>query len=504
MSAHILNRESNEENGFRGERRPAIEEIEDEFLNQGDRHFNEDNVRRPEVLIDDDDMMQTVAAERGEEQGKGRGRRVGGGLVALIAIVVCAAVAGWFVIGKGATRKAKVPVNGSSSSSNSGADTEDAMMKQAIEQANVGGPGITLGDGSVVRPGMLPPVAGTAPGSSLPVTQMPPVINPDLSSTVNAAQPPASSASDGGGTGEVKQAVTRVANAVVGRNSEHSVMIEDVKAVADTRGAVTKGSGNIGEGRKDPSGIALPSFGSMLPVKSLGVLYTLRSGGLVRLELTRDVKGKNWSMPRGTVLVGAMRGAEYDRAFVSLVGFIDTESGRFVRITGDLLGSDGGTGIRGKKRKMSSGWSRALARLGETGLSIAGSLAASVGQRPIVISDAFGSYSGRVTNELDGALIGRDRNSFVEVAAGSSGYIMITELPESIQGVDALAKLSGSDVEQRANADQPRRLTGISERELVELIQSGDPEQIKAALPRMTPEMRRVAEAVVSGDLAAR
>jgi len=279
---------------------------------------------------------------------------------------------------------------------------------------------------------------------------------------------------------------------------------EDVKLATDVRGRAGAREGSADEVRKDPSGIALPSFGSMLPVKSLGVLYTLRSGGLVRLELTRDVKGKGWSMPRGTVLVGALRGAEYDRAFVSLVGFIDSESGRFVKITGDLLGSDGGVGIRGKKRKMSSGWARALSRLGEAGLNIAGTLAGSVGRRPIVISDAFGSYGGRVTKELDGALIGRDGNSFVEVAAGSSGYIMITELPESIQGVDALAKLSGRDVEERSDADQPRRTTGISERELAELIQSGDPERIKAAFSRMTPEMRRVAEAVVSGDLAAR
>ena len=58
----------------------------------------------------------------------------------------------------------------------------------------------------------------------------------------------------------------------------------------------------------------------------MGVLYTLRSGGLARFELTRDVKGNGWAMPRGTVLVGALRGAEFDRAYVSLVGFIDTES----------------------------------------------------------------------------------------------------------------------------------------------------------------------------------
>ena len=52
----------------------------------------------------------------------------------------------------------------------------------------------------------------------------------------------------------------------------------------------------------------LPSFGSMLPVRTLGVLYTLRSGSLARFELTRDVRGQGWAMKKGTVLVGVNRG----------------------------------------------------------------------------------------------------------------------------------------------------------------------------------------------------
>ncbi len=502
MNNQTADRESGNGNGLHGDRRVVLEELDDEIEGDGEREFVGDEERRA-VLIDEGDMVAGVEEERGEKQGKGRGRRAVLGLGLLIVIVVCAAIAGWFVIGKGATRKAKVPVNGSNASTNSGAESEEAMTRQAIEQARVSGPGITLSDGSVVRPGTLPPTTGMAPGSNVPVAQVAPVINGDLSSTVNSAQP--NTNTERSRNSEAKSTVARTVAAVVGRNNERSVRIaEDVKLATDVRGRAGVREGSADEVRKDPSGIALPSFGSMLPVKSLGVLYTLRSGGLVRLELTRDVKGKGWSMARGTVLVGALRGAEYDRAFVSLVGFIDSESGRFVKITGDLLGSDGGVGIRGKKRKMSSGWARALSRLGEAGLNIAGTLAGSVGRRPIVISDALGSYGGRVTKELDGALIGRDGNSFVEVAAGSSGYIMITELPEAIQGVDALAKLSGRDVEERSDADQPRRTTGISERELAELIQSGDPERIKAAFSRMTPEMRRVAEAVVSGDLAAR
>jgi hypothetical protein len=144
-----------------------------------------------------------------------------------------------------------------------------------------------------------------------------------------------------------------------------------------------------------------------------------------------------------------------------------------------------------------------LSKLGEAGLSVAGAFAGSIGRRPIVINDTFGSYGGRVTGELDGVL-GRDRNSFVEVAAGSSGYMMITELPDSVKGVDALSRLSGEDVEERSNTEQPRKRTGISERELAELIQSGDREEIRNAMRRMTPEMRRIAEAVISGDVVAR
>ena len=82
--------------------------------------------------------------------------------------------------------------------------------------------------------------------------------------------------------------------------------------------------------------------------------------------------------------------------------------------------------------------------------------------------------------------------------------MMITQLPEGIQGVDALSKLSGADIERQSDVSMRREVTGISEQELAELIQLGNVDRIKAALPRMTAEMRRVAEAVVSGDSSAR
>ena len=480
-------------NEFRGDQRLVIEETE-EHVDPKSEEFVSDE-RRAE-LVDEGDIVAEVERERGENQSTGRRRKAVAGVVFLFVIAV-GAIGAWYVIGSGGKRQARVPVNRSAQVS--GAESEEALTKQAIEQANGAGPGITLSDGSVIRPSMpSPSPPGPTSDSNVPVTQLPTTGDEELSSTVSSGKPP--NANETAEKRDGDQGTVR--SAASGRNHERSVRIsEDLKP--QPSGARDR-EVSVVEIGKNAGGVAVPPFGSMLPVRSLGVLYTLRSGGLARFELTRDVKGKGWTMPRGTVLVGALRGAEFDRAYVSLVGFIDTESGRFVKISGDLLGSDGGVGIRGKRRKMSGGWSRALSKLGEAGLSIAGAFAGSIGKRPIVINDAFGSYGDRVTSELDGVLLGRDRNSFVEVAAGSSGYMMITELPDSVQGVDALSRLSSQDMEERSSVDQPRKTTGISEHELAELIQTGNRKQIQEAMPRMTPEMRRIAEAVIGEDLAAR
>ena len=465
---------------------------------------------KPAVVVEEGDMVAAVEQERGEKRGKGRVRRAVVGIGLLGILVVCLAVCVWLVGGKGATRKAKVLVNGTNTAVE--ADSEEAKTKRAIEEvSNAGpggtGPGVTLKDGSVVRPSVPGSLASGESSEStgesslnIPVTQFPPSNNVDLSKTVDSSKQ-----TDGDENSQEKGESDQgsVKGLVRGRNSERSVKISDDQNAAPVSAMVAR-EASLEEVHKDVRGVSLPEFGSILPVRSLGILYTLRSGGLARFELTRDVKGKGWTMLRGTVLVGALRGGEYDRAYVSLVGFIDSESGSFVKVSGDLLGADGGMGIRGKRRNMSSGWSRALSKLGEASLNIAGAFAGSIGRRPIVINDALGSYSGRVTTELDGVLAGRDRNSFVEVAAGSSGYMMITELPDTVQGVDALSKLTARDMAERSNVDQPRKSTGISERELAELIQSGKREQIEQAMPRMTPEMRRIAEGVVSENVAAR
>jgi hypothetical protein len=451
--------------------------------------LSDERSHKPAVVVDESaNMIEEVQTERGSKvPGKGKRRVVG--LILVLAVAVTGVLSFWFINGNGATRKARVPVN----KANGNSQSDEATTRQAIQQLN--GAGVTLSDGSIIRPQASPsvsPVQGAA--STQSVTELPQT-STNLSTTVSSDRASTNANTSGDAASAGNSSVAKVSTSV--RNGERSVRIGEQPAVARREPETPKRSGEASK-RDEKVGVAVPSFGSMLPVRSLGVIYSLRSGALARFELTRDVSGKGWSLPHGTVLVGALRGSEYDRAYIALVGFIDSDSGKFVQVGGNLLGSDGAEGVRGKRRKLSSSWSKAFKKLATAGLDIAGRAAASIGNGPIIISDAYGQTAARFQNEFNGVLQNKERDTFIEIVAGTTCYVMITDLPERVQGVDALATLSRADLEEKADPDQRRQATGISERELADLMQSGDPARIKAALARMSPEMRRVAEGVMA------
>ena len=242
--------------------------------------------------------------------------------------------------------------------------------------------------------------------------------------------------------------------------------------------------------------IILPSFGSVLPVRTLGKIYTLRSGSSIRLELTRYVSGEGWSLSKGTVLIGQVRGSERDRAFIAITGFIDPSRDRFVNLNGEILGDDGGSGIRGEFHKLSSGWSRAFARVGSAAVSVAGAIAGSrISGQPVIITDVGSRTISPFSTEVDSSLLNQARG-FVEVPAGTSGFVMVTTLPADVKAVDAepdhLAQFSDTTT---ASVNQSGALT---QEELAQLLTSGDTTRIREALPRMSPQMRRVAETVLA------
>lgn len=242
--------------------------------------------------------------------------------------------------------------------------------------------------------------------------------------------------------------------------------------------------------------VVLPSFGSILPVRTLGKIYTLRSGSSIRLELTRYVSGEGWSLSKGTVLIGQVRGSERDRAFIAITGFIDPTRDRFVNLNGEILGDDGGSGIRGTFHKLSSGWSRAFARVGSAAVNVAGAIAGSrVSGQPVIITDVGSRTISPFSSEVDSSLLNQARG-FVEIPAGTPGFVMVTTLPADVKAVDAepdhLAQFSDTTT---ASANQSGALT---QEELAQLLTSGDTTRIREALPRMSPQMRRVAETVLA------
>ena len=253
---------------------------------------------------------------------------------------------------------------------------------------------------------------------------------------------------------------------------------EEAKAPAASLPPATSAAFNskLSLTRKEKT-VTLPAFGTMLPVRTLGAVYTLRNS-LARLELTRSIAGQGWELKKGTVLIAQQQGGAADRAYAGITGFIDPDTNRFVKMTGEVLGSDAAHGLKGKRRQLSSRWSRAFNRILNIAPGIAQAALARNGGTTVIVP------TGSVTSDLIGTgNSGFDRREFVEVEAGAPGYVMITDLPDTTKGVDA-------DPEKYlAESDQG----SLSDGELAKLLSEGTPQQIKAAMPRMTPEMRRVA-----------
>jgi hypothetical protein len=303
--------------------------------------------------------------------------------------------------------------------------------------------------------------------------------------------------------------VTRAGSELGSPNPERSIRVSAL--LANNGGnARFAGSENLSvstptQAERTTQSVPLPPLGTMLPVRTLGAVYTLRSEGYVRMQLTRAMSGQGWSLPRGTELYGVVRGSDFEigRAYVQLVGFIDQPSGKLVRLQGSLLGSDGSDGLRGRKRSLNSGWSRALKIAGAGVVEALSTVAATIGNRPVYAGDIYGYSAPRMASplmrEINGLAYRQGRTGFVEVPANTAGYVFVMTSPREIQGVDA-GDVNTDELRRMSDAGQSRTGGQLSEAELVELMTNGNADDIRRALPRMTPEMRRVAEAVLAGQ----
>lgn len=228
----------------------------------------------------------------------------------------------------------------------------------------------------------------------------------------------------------------------------------------------------------------LPPFGTMLPIRTQAVILTVRNNSYARLELTRDIKGEGWSLPKGTILIGNTSGSELGRAFVKVIGYLEPRENRFVKMTGEVLGTDGGAGLEGKSVAIDRNrFKRTLSKVASSGLQMAGMMAGALTGRGTVVLNGAGY---RVLNPLTdeaGQFINREngKRTFVKVEAGQTGYVMVADLPKEIRAVDA----PGED-------ELSRVATSLTDREVMELIIFGTPGEIRAALPMMNEQQKQM------------
>jgi hypothetical protein len=231
-----------------------------------------------------------------------------------------------------------------------------------------------------------------------------------------------------------------------------------------------------------PVSPTVPPFGTMLPVRTQGVIFTLRNNSYARLELTTDMGGNGWSLPKGTVLIGRTTGSEHNRAFVNVIGYIDPRENKLVGVTGDVLGSDGANGIPGKRISADrSSFKQTLGKVASGGLQVASSMAGALTGRGTVVIDGAGyRLMDPFSEQARGLVSGSDKNSFVKVEAGQQAYVMVVDLPGRVEGADA------------PGTEQLPRLGSLTDREVMELILFGSGEEVRAAMPLMTEEQKRL------------
>ena len=230
----------------------------------------------------------------------------------------------------------------------------------------------------------------------------------------------------------------------------------------------------------------VPAFGTLLPVRFLGAVYTLQrgAGGLVRMELTRSVKKSEFSFQAGTVIVGRLRGSEYNRAFISAFGAIDPKTGKLVKFEGEVLGVDGASGAKGERKSIKSWGARFLAGLREAGGQAVNVLAArGNGRGGTIVLNGSGGLGGEVSSIVRGD---SQENSFVVVRAGSEAYVLITDLP-------AEQRESDDEFEKLANANNQIPGMSLSDSEMAEVLATDDPNKLRAALLKMSPQFRALA-----------
>jgi hypothetical protein len=376
-----------------------------------------------------------------------------------------------------------------------GGNSENKLTAEAITIARQ-----ASGNDASVSDNAVPSVSR----NSSPVPSLPQVLTSGRSLAFTGNQSPVNEVfMNNGTTGDANQQqtgnlnpsqskVSEFASSTVAQshaNVTQSISVEDAQFKSPIVQALSPNRTQPGldkvraEKAKTPPAV-LPPFGTMLPVRTQGVIFTLRNNSYARMELTRGCAGPGWSLSKGTILVGRTTGGEYDRAFVSVIGYIDPRDNKLVKLSGDLLGADGAAGLHGKRIGVDRNrLKQTLRKVASSGVQVAGMMAGALtGRGALVIDGAGYRLMNPITDEARGLVgSGTERNSFVKVQAGQAAYVMVADLPKSQPAIDAPGE---SELTGAAHA--------LTDREVMELILFGTPEDIRAATPLMSDEQKQL------------
>src|SRR5262245_60492890 len=289
----------------------------------------------PYSAFDDDEKSKTDAEE--QRLGRKRKRLVGAAIFVLILIVAGAGL--WMMFGGGARTKVNVTVRDNAQRTDQSVRGSDDATAQAIAEVRSATASPTPAVSGSRAIGTTDAAGGTRT-IIVPATPVTVSINADA---VPSPATEAATGQQGGASRSHTGAAVRPMGIVSERNIERSIRCAPTPAPVSARQLGAGASPNANPPERASSAVlkraeprvVLPPFGVMLPIRTMGALYTLRPG-LARFELTRDVRGQGWQMRKGATIIGQQQGGEYDRAYVSLVGFIDPETKRFVKAQGEV------------------------------------------------------------------------------------------------------------------------------------------------------------------------
>lgn len=210
-------------------------------------------------------------------------------------------------------------------------------------------------------------------------------------------------------------------------------------------------------------------FGTMLAVRTLGAVHTLNSDGLVRFELTQDVKFNDYTLPRGTVFVGRNSGGANNRVFVSLIGWI--ENNRLISLGGDVMHVDGSPGLEGETKTIGSRTGKLFSKGFEMFSSLGIEYLRTRAQRQgTANTNIYGAMNPNI-DEFARAAKNADAKKFVFVKAGTDAYVFVNDLPPSVN--------------RQKNAQfQPSNGISGFDAELLKAVESGSDEEIQKILNR--------------------